>query len=81
MMMYTQSRKKRTMNSLAYPVTQGQGQVTLVDSHLILFECATGNITFVLHLLLLQNTQCPWAFGPQTFADARGHQLSPPDHF
>ena len=25
---YTQSQKKRTMNSLASPVTQGQGQVT-----------------------------------------------------
>ena len=32
---YTQSQKKRTMNSLASLVTQGQGQVTPVRSHLI----------------------------------------------
>ena len=27
--MYTQSQKKRTMNLLTFPVTQGQGQVPL----------------------------------------------------
>ncbi len=33
--LYTQSQKKRTMNSLASPVTQGQGQVTPAGSYLM----------------------------------------------
>ncbi len=33
---YTQSQKKRTMNSLASSVIQGHGQVTPTGSHLIM---------------------------------------------
>ncbi len=35
-MKYTQSQKKCTMNSLASPVTQGQGKMTLAGSYLVM---------------------------------------------